>query len=450
MFGINNPIPPAIRDSDKEGLFWRSMAKKRRRLIPYYKDGTNTAHGFLTVFQDICRLSDSVKACVKWTRQYAFGGKIGTVDIIERPTPGVEEESEILSPTERQPFLDWLKEVGIRPTQFAKHTCKLFLHDVESGNSYLRIRITRVDDVIRVSFKPIPPREIAYIEDKETGIRRLVVAKKWEYHSGKFTGEEYPVSEMGEDWVWDDLEGGMSQTILHVKNDVDDSDWYGRPDLLPVLMWMGSEHKTGEHNFKVNSTSTVATKIISVKKEYEEEEEVLCSNCEKEDCANSGKQQGSFQKKAHTLRKLTTNEGDIGEVKGLALLEYEEEAPKDITLDISRNPAWMKESLSTSSRKIHSIMRVPVELTGAMQGKSGLGGQQIMNLFIMTDGSMVTPLRGEWANYWSEAIGQIAEKLGREDMVKYGIRFPDRIEKVIEALRLTLKKDNHANANGNN
>ncbi len=438
MFGLKNPIPPCYEETEDVTRFWK-QANGIGKLVPYYGNHDGASHGFLRFLRDITELSPSFRACLTWMKRYAFGGVMGTVDIVEKPIPGYElNREESLPEDDKDKFIEFLASIGITPVQFAKYTCPLFQHFRESGNAYLRVRIVKVGDDWRVSFKPLHYRRVCYEWTKPGENRSLVYSESWRFVDGQFKGEKYPASYVGEDYNWRKV-GDVWETVVHVANFIDESDWYGRPDIGSVVDWMFSEHKLGEHSCKVNSTEMTSKGAFAFKREYYDEE-TDCDHCEgqgseKCDCG-SKKRQTPFQKKVRVLRTITTNEGDYGQAKSLAALEYDEDAPTWYSMQINRDSKWFEVQIKEAAARIHSVEGVPRELTKTEMGKSGLGGNQLANLFVMTDSDTVAPVQNEWETFWSDVLNNVCEVIERDDMKEYGIKFKDRITPVVQNLKM--------------
>lgn len=456
MFDLKNPIPAASKDTGKNREFW-SMMNSRKILVPFVGNNTSTGHSFIKVLRDLTELSDSFAACSRWVRKMVFGGRMGTVDIIEKPIPGFSvREEDNLSQDEKKEFERELRSMGVSLLQIVAATCQLRQHDEESGNHYLRVRVAVVDNVVRIKFIPIHYMHIAY-EWTASDRRYFAICKDWSFNdAGEVKWERVPASKIGEDFRWrKNRNGTLFETVVHVPNELDEGDWYGRPWIRSVLTWMFSEYAQGDHRCKTDSSEVVAKKLFAFKREEDLVE--FCGNCdegEKADGTACGctKKESSFEAKARVFREITTNEGSKDGItakkpSSIGLVEVDDDLdfPKMYDMLINRDTAWFKEGLEQAAFKIHGNFGVPRQLTKTLQSRSGLSGAELINLYLITDCDTVKPIQAEYENYWGFVFEQIFDLIGRDDLKKYGIKFPDKITPLVEALKQANSKENAKN-----
>lgn len=453
MFDLENPIQPAAKDKGNVRTFWNTM-RDRNVLVPFVGNSTETGHSFLKVLRDLTELSDSFAACSKWIRRMCFGGRMGTVDIIDKPISGYSIRGESnLDEEEKEGFIQELKNMDISLLQLVSTTCKLRQHDEESGNHYLRIRVSIIESEISIKFIPIHYMHIAY-EWTESDLRYFAICKDWSFVDNSIEWERVPASKIGEPFNWSkkNAKGGkLFETVVHVPNEIDEGDWYGRPWIRSVLTWMFSEYAQGDHRCKTDSSEVVAKKLFAFKKEFDEFD--YCGNCnegENEDgtvCKCARNKESSFKGKARVFREITTNEGSKDGIKkkkpsSIGLVEVESDFPQMYDMQINRDSAWLREGLEQAAFKIHGNFGVPRQLTKTLQSRSGLSGAELINLYLITDCDTVKPIQNEFENYWGFVFEQVFDLIGRDDLKKYGIQFPDKITPLVESLRQANAKDN--------
>lgn len=434
MFNLVNPIPDSIKDTKTLTEFFEKYS-----IIPYYGYGEETSHNFLKLLSDICTLSASHKACKDDIKMYAFGSR---VDIIKQPIPGlIEESDDVVSNIEKRSFYEnFFKRYNISVTECVNVTREIYEQISDSGNGYLKISISTVGGTTQVDLKVLHYKHVAYLLTQKNEDKILVYTKKWgdETYWDKVKPELYTASYVGKQFNWKKT-GSKIETVLHLKTKNDDSDYYGRPDILSVLYWMFTEWAQSDLALKTGSTEFVAKTLLAFE-EPDPARKIKGSSDE-----NRGKQ---FRQKLNVLRELATNEGEVGNAKTLAAIEYPfgGQPPQAINLNINRDTAFTEQQIKNATDYIYAAHRWNKELTGFSAAKSNIGGNVILDLFTVKNTAVIVPMQDDYTQVWANILQEIATQVGYTSEV-YTFQFPNLIEELVLNLA-NAKNSSSVIANG--
>ena len=147
----------------------------------------------------------------------------------------------------------------------------------------------------------------------------------------------------------------MRQTVFHIKNKRDHSDFYGRPDTLHKLFWMFTEWRMSVLLAKVADSEIGAKALLTM---------------QAQDPAGriSGDDDGDLNiiEIAEALRKVTTNRGKFEEMESLGVVRYPYggEKPSLLTLDLNRDTAFTNLIIDRTSDHIYAGHRWSKLLSG--------------------------------------------------------------------------------------
>lgn len=411
MLELRNPIPSSVRDTGKIYKFFRqygSTGEEKKWIIPYYGNSEGSSHTFLQLLKHLTSKSPSYKSAESGIVRYAFGG------------------------FEDNTFFDTLAGYGIKKGQLLRTLISVFRHLKQCGNAYVRITITAVDGVVKVRLKNEHYFYVAYLNSEPGEDRNALVVVDWDYERWDTDLAKpgvLPVSTFDDDFNWQSAGPNTIETLLHIReHGNDESDWYGRPDILAVLEWMFSETVLGDHVCKVNSTDLVAKLLLF----FEAEEQVIRSGDSDDD-----EEDDSFTSVIKVLKSIATNDPLVPGKKasGIAAMEYGHETapPTAVKLDINRDTAWFTTSLDEGKAMIYSIMGWYRELTGMAQTKTGIGSDIMVNLFIVANIGTIKPIQKEFEEYADMLLTEIGKAIG-QDWEGKGLKFVNKIDGLVEAI----------------
>lgn len=410
MLELRNPVPASVRDTGKVEKFFRefgsTIGEEKRWIIPYYGDSEGTSHTFLQLIKHLTSKSPSYKSAESGIVKYAFGG------------------------FEDNTFFETLAQYGIGKAQLLRVCKAAFRHYMQSGNAWIRVVISVVDGQISVRLKNEHYFYVAYLNTKPGEDREALVVVDWDYERWETDlakPELIKVSTLEEPWNWSQAGPDTIQTIIHIREwGNDESDWYGRPDILAVLEWMFSETVQGDHVCKVNATDLVAKLLLF----FEAEEPVITRDDEDEE-------EDSFTQTVRALKAIMTNDPTdlTRKASGMAAIEYGNgtKPPTPVKLDINRDTNWFESSLDQGKSMIYSVVGWYRELTGMAQSKTGIGSDILVNLFLVANAGTIEPIQSDWEGYISTMIEQIGEAIG-QNWAGQEFELTNKIDRLVQAL----------------
>lgn len=441
MFDVRKPIPHALKDPKQLGDFLQKY-----HIMPYFGTLQETSHSTLRLIEDLSELSFSHRAAIRSVCDFAFGTGIAFTDA---PIPGLDL-GEVAEPLDRAAQLataQRLGKYGITPTQILQLTWELEKSLRDSGNAYLHIKHMVVGGSERVFFSVIDYTEAAYLASKPNENRHIIATEEW---SENWWRIKRPLivksSDINTEFRYTKrAKGNTSETILHIKTKNDRSSWYGRTNMVPAFNWMFAEYSQSELAAKVSKTEMVA-KLIAIFEEVNPQRKKSPAPQPKKDNKggpSNGAGQSGFTKRMKALKKLSTNNSDFGDAESIVGIEYPfgQQRPYIEKLDISRDVAHPQMVLNQAKSIIYSLNGWYPQLSGANEVKSSIGGNMIIDLFVVANSATVEPLQTFWENTWSVIFGNLSELVG--DDLTTGIQFNRKIPKLVESLR-------DESSNGNN
>lgn len=420
---LNNPIPEVIKDPIELGEFFDKYS-----IIPYYGNTEGSSHSMLNLLSDLSVLSASHRACKQDIKTYAFSNK---VDLIKSPIPGLILDTDYtISNAEKINFnANFLERYGINLNNIVNINRDSYESLADSGNGYIRVRIVNIGGTVKVYFKVLHYKHCAYLRTKNTEDRILIYTKKWgdEVYWLNNPPEIYKVSYLGNTFNWGIKKNGtIKETVLHIRNQIDESDYYGRPNILSVLYWMYVEFSQSDLAVKTSSTEFVSKMLLA----FEETDPTRLKKGSEEES-----RQSTFRKRMAVLRSLTSNEGAIDEAKTLAGIEYPfgGKPPVAIPLNINRDVKYNEFNIDKSSSYIYSIHGWDKQLTGFEPARSNIGGNIIIDLFTVKNTGTIKPLQEYWTDVWANIFKEIGIQVNYTGEI-YTIKYKNLIKDLVDEL----------------
>ena len=402
--------------------------------MPYYGCSEYTSHSVLNVLFQLCAKSPTYKGCENDINNFAFSRRV-MIQKAETPGLALPENEVKASAVNSKRYTDALSKIGIPLTVFSRYSRECESHKKQSGNAYLKVQVFQEGDTFKVFFKAIHYKKAALLATKPTEIKQLIVVTDWDLDVLKLDGNKpqfYPVSDIETGFNWKEKKG-LWETVVHLKTEGnDESDWYGRPDILTVLEWMFSETAQADHSCKVNSVETTTKDIFAFKQED-------YGN----DAGGDDDMDDNFNNTAKSLREITTTEGNTP--SSLAMIEYQEEAPTHYQMNVNRDTNWFESQSNKAIRTICQVMGWSAELLGATESKSGIGSDKILNLFATKNSSTIEPLQEEYENLWLAVLSEIGRITNQPVLGEFQIKFKNKVESLIESLGEKSKMANATN-----
>ena len=427
ILSLTSPIPRSIQRKSDAGfyLFLNTLSKttdKRREVVPFYGGNKECSHAMLKLLETYTSRSPSYKISERDIVRYSFG-KVTSID-------------------------SNLSDVGIRARNVAKLSQTLQKHLFQSGNAFLRIKISIEGGTTLVKLDAVHYRKIAYLWTETTSVKEFIIPESWTIDAARNKNYEIVPASTVENYNWSErLSGRLYETIVHFKTEGNDSsDWYGRPDILSVIESMCSEISLNESSCKVNSTELVAKGILAMEDKPLEERLI----------GDEGEAGDYKQQVGNVIRQTLTNKefGIKKDKSGLGLVWYPRDGktPVFIPFNVNRDSGWYQTQKDDHSGLIFGCMGWSREMAGLQQSKSSLGTDALISRAIITSVNTISPMQDEWVENW----GMLIEEIGRMTNRSFNdeIEYADRMSEVINGLKeIRTGRNNEArtfNTDGDN
>jgi len=394
-------------------------------LVPYAGTSTVTSHTFLKLLCDMYDLSGSHGDCINDIISWSIDGDVDVVRSIKEGLK-IEEEDKLVEQSDKIAFVDWMEELGLTLPKLIEVEKNLGLNLKKTGNAWLHYREIEVNGEKRVELDSIDSLNVMYIkpEEEDGNVRSVVISP--DFFLGKWESQEPIVVR-----VWPSFtengggDGVVRETIFHIKNRRDYSDFYGRPDSLHKLFWMFTEFRQSVLMEKV-SNSEVASKALLAMQAQDPAGKI------------TGDDDGSVNiiELAEALRKVTTNKGTFEEVESLGVIKYPfgSDAPSLLKLDLNRDYRYTETSVKVVSDHIYAGHRWSKLMTGFDRARGSLSGEVMRSEFLTKNTGVIAPYQMMRAGFWKRVFKEMSEFSGNGEVLIYGIRFTDKIVDLSEKL----------------
>lgn len=421
MVRLKNPLPEVMLDPSGLTNFYKEW-----NLLPYAGRSSRTGHSFLRILDDLYDLSPSKGTVVEDIKGWAFEGEI---EIVRRKIEGLKvDQQDEVSDDEALAFAEYLEEVGITLPAIIELTQELEVSMSKNGNAWLHCVEVEIDGIWYVTLGVIDSQSLMYL-NSDPGEPKSVVWSLDFFNANGFQKEPRVLR------VYPNVQesAGLRETVFHVKNKRDHSDWYGRPKALQTLYWQFIEWS------QTNLIAKISNSEIGVKGLLVQEAPPISSMQLGED-NSAEKRVVDFGRK---LRKLATQKGSTDEMESLGVIEYPHglTPPQLLTFDINRDSAYTELILDRASDAIHAGHGWSKVLTGWEKPEGGIGGNVLIDEFKVRNIGTIKPLQAKWARFWKMVIGYNLEQNGVAEFDGMGIRFEDNIQSLIESLKGSSAND---------
>jgi len=424
MFQVKTPVLRPVADPEDIGGFFNT---DKRILVPHYGNEKYSSQNFLTVLFDLTSLSSSFNTVRDKIQEFAFSSSV-SIQRQTEPCLIVEGQDTSVNAEQSSAFVNFMKDRNFK-LPMIKDLCKQMDFSYKwSGNIFLKIKRVTVGSTILYFYKVLSPLESFYIYTKPGKQRFLLNTPELDEETIKKKGRVYPVSYMNKDLVFNKGKQGVEETVLHIANHKNGSVWYGQPNISSIMEELFIEYKETEKCCKNACTDIIAKGAwLFPGLPYDE------------DKGGNNNKDDNFRVYMRELKTMTTNEGDISEVSSMVGLEYPQgtDRPEWVPMDYKINVESTKFSLESARNEIYANQGWFPELTGKVQAKSGIGDSRMINLYIVANQSTVKPLQEDYQNYMGYLFSQIAKHENVTEYQGMTIKFTDKVEELVTALRGT-------------
>ena len=439
MINLRNPIPEIIKDEKAMFSLFRALD-----IIPYYGREEYTSHSFLNIIHILCNLNPSFNSSISQMSSFAFPKKI---KVIEQQNPNLEVENDtVIDKNNSELFLKELLNLGVKSSEFSTIASQLHRDLKESGNAYLHVKRIELNGIVKYFIKPLAYKNCAYLGSQ--GQNRVIInSNVWDL---RYMKEFTPIilkASYSENWNFTETEKGTTETILHLFENRSQSDYYGSGIGEKYINQLYTDFLQNDLFVKVAGTETVAKTILAFEKPDPTLFDMSVDVPDPNDFTKTVKLD-YFENAVKTLRSLTTNEGDRNEAKSVGVMEYEHgtQPPTRVDLAINRDVNYAKFLKENTDTDITAALGWDRQLTGAAQTSGGIGGNIMIDLFIVKNAVTIEPMQQWGESVLNDLLNQILER-DLPKMKHLGIKFSEPIRAVIERLNMKNNNQNAKNIN---
>lgn len=409
-------------------------------VIPYYGENAGVGIAFLELIRNAGELSPSYKIAVGDLNLMIFGSG---ANIAANTVPGLIEDSVDQVPMNTQKDVGVkLNEIGLGLNKFSEIGKLLNRHFMDSGNAYLRIKRATVAGITRYMLFADHYLNCSYLvpEKGEEDLNLVLISpylldvnKLRETKDFRILQAVFP----GDPLIWTKTGNGIEEALIHIKNNngSDKKTTYGRSDQIPLILPMMTDYYYRLLSGKIAATDLISKKMIVVEAPPPEVDDFDEDDID-EDGTNEAKKDklSQFDRNVQSLRQITSNlgDGDVAASVGLLEIPNGSQMPVGLDLEVNRDKAYQEYSLDTAIRTIFSGNGWSSDLANITTAPSGIGGNIIIDMLTIKRITKILPSQEFWSTVFNTVINDIAITEGLEG---YGIKFEDKMQKLIDALK---------------
>lgn len=373
LASIYSPIQEEIKDKDLLPFYsiWGIP------FVPFLDGGDAT----LAFFAKMRKLSPTQGAVINSILKYSFGGDISVI----AKDDGFEGEPRELGSQEKVRYIDWIKSFTnanhiIQTERKLGESLKTF------GNAYLEVVKTRVAGDNFFYFYAIAGDRVRYIYSSDNEPKAAFISPEWtQYYINK-----YPPRATAVYPNWEIEDDGTERTLIHIKNETIERDWYGEPDSIMCLYYQFLEYQQGRYTTEGYANDWTARVFIETVGDVEDlEGKKAFDNAILNTFSNKGK--GS--KVLHRQRGLDMPQSFVHDF------------PNNTNENFHKTMGEIAEDQIIKAHDWHPI------LFRKTQGSMG-NSQEFMNVFAVKNLSVIKPLQDAVLYPLRKALDIAAEWLG--------------------------------------
>lgn len=215
------PIAALVRDPKELADTYKHL-----KLIPYsFLTDNYSADSLLKLLYNVAALSSSKQSCITSISEFAFGGKAEVVNVIDDSFKS-EEENKVTQETTKK-YKEFISSINFENKNILQLGESLLKDSLISGDKYLLVTISKVDEFNSVTIKHIDPKTVKYVNNGL--LDTLAYSLRWDYayliKNNKYISY-YPVYPSYVE------SGNLIQFIIHHKKG---SGIYGTPESLDCI-----------------------------------------------------------------------------------------------------------------------------------------------------------------------------------------------------------------------
>lgn len=257
---ICDPVADEIRDYDRE----INYAYTKFPIVPFF-DGADAT---LRFFRKMKEQSPTQGACIERIGVFAIGEGIS---LVRKKRAGfiLNDDNTEVSDQEANQFIDFVE--SINPDFDGDSLLSEIWQSHENlktyGNYFIRVDMVEVAGNRFVFFKVLDCETVRYKLTKPNEPKVLMVSPLWTWdYLSRYTPDYLPLYPR-----FEKTGRGMKSTVIHVKNNVVNREWYGMPDSFPSLRYQLMESQQGQYATENYANDFIPRTIIEIESDTEDD-----------------------------------------------------------------------------------------------------------------------------------------------------------------------------------
>jgi len=422
-----NPVPGMVRDTKELQTLFDYLG-----IVPPWMDGDFYAFNMMRYFQRLGENSESHSSAINGIAKAAFGDRVllGVSNYA-----GFGDEVREATPQETLSTGLWLNELGLSATNISDMNGMIWRALKESGNAYLRMRISEVAGVRRAHLTLLPYTNCAYSRDLFHGGEPMLYYSDiwsiayWVYNPPKL----YAVTR-GDRVNFQEYADGTLETVFHFTEKTPKTDWYGAPDTLGATAWMFYETQQSDALVRQAANRWLGTMLFVT----QAPDPMSVAELSDDEMIES------VRRIQNNITNALTMQGQNRAGIGVVQYPHGSAAPQAIRLEPMLDHAYIKETGLMAREKIYGAHGYTPVLNGEIQARTVLGGNLLIDQLRVTDVLTLKPAQEKMQRIWQDIFDGLAVATQRPDMSNKTLYFRSPVQTLIEQI---LPQQNNAPAN---
>ena len=410
IYGIENPIPEEICDSDELKQFFQKW-----NLVPYSGTTKESGQSLLSWYQMLAQLSPTHSACISKKLKYAIGGKAGIVVALD-PEFDTGEETKPIAAAEKVKYRDALNEFIEFEKGLGKFHRSLGWSYEATGNAWVELSYSETIGVGRAHAKPHKVTHCLYVNTKAGEPRIVAISPKWaDAYLDKNPPRYVPLFP---NFVRD--ENGAMRTILHLKNG--DNTWYGRPESQGSDIYKYREVQDEMYLVKQSASNFTGQLIVEVEDDDPENAPAIDEGAAHDAGFDSFAQrfEHSYTQKSSDPQSVLVTSRPYG---SKPMFVYQ--------MRPNTNEQWYKVTGDISQEKIVRSHGLTLRFMG-FDIANGFATDVFIGDYVMNVEPVIEELMQDLTRFSNKIISKVWELVGRQELDAYSLIFMPPIQSAID------------------
>jgi len=420
-----NPVASQVRDPQELKYIFDYLG-----IVPPFMDGDFYAFNYMRFFLKLGENCESHSAAIRGIAAAAFSDSafVGVSNF-----NGFGEQVREATAPETTAFASWLNGMGVSASHIVDLNKLIWRALCESGNAYVRCRISTVAGQQQCRFEMLPYWLCAYSKD-------IIIGKDYGlYYSPIWSLSYWVQTEMptlyavtrGDVPNFRELEDGTLETVFHFTEANQKTAWYGVPSTMAAMSWMHYEVSQSDALVRQAANRWAGSMLFLM----EAAPDAVTANTPK---MEQVKQAQDIQNRiSNSLTMQGQNRSGVG------VIRYPNGAqrPEAVRLMPMTDHEYIKATATIAREKIYGAHGFTPVLSGELQANTGLGGNVMGTAIAWADVFTIKPAQNKMQRHWQAIFGALAEATAMPQMSDRTLFFRSPLERLLEQLPQNANTD---------